>query len=74
MALPDVDYVVIQRADEAGLGPSDEVRALCTDADQLGRSGAIALIPNEKLQHFYENTTLIPVAGFGALHDLDWSD
>ena len=78
MALPDIDYVVIQRENaagvEAGLVPSDEVRALCADADELGRSGAIALIPSDKLSHFFAHSKLIPVKGFGALHDLDWSD
>ena len=74
MALPDIDYVVIQRENEAGLVPSDEVRALCSNADELGRSGTIALISDHKVQHFYANSKLISAAAFGALHDLDWSD
>lgn len=74
-ALPPVEYVVIQRGEETGLLPSDEILTAAGEHAQiLASAAAHAISPCPALQTLFNQARLMSPENFRHCHDHDWSD
>ncbi|TVR11271.1 MAG: hypothetical protein EA401_11270 [Planctomycetota bacterium] len=74
-ALPPVEYIVVQRAHETGLIPSDEILTAAADqAQALSAGAAHAIAPCASIKKLFSQASLMPPQPFVHCHDHDWSD
>ena len=73
-ALPPVEYIVVQRGDEAGVIPADELVTAARRGEALPYGEATLIHQNEQTMSLFHGSKLLPVDRFKALGNDDWVD
>lgn len=74
LALPPVEFLVIQRNGEAGAVPSDELLTAAGGGVAIDLGQATRIEAGTRVQDFFHRAKLLPVGRFKFLGDSEWAD